>query len=161
MGRTVLAAVAVLAALACERGRAESADHAPPGAPPRALAATDRDRRWDAAVAALDARRRALAAEHHAARTPAARRAVLARARDVAFRAIVDDLAPLWIGMPWGLGRNSTATRPYQPDMVVGCSYFVTAIAQGAGLRLDDRESAHPVPAAACQTAPARAFAVP
>ena len=156
MGRNALAAVVVVAALACGRGRAETADHGAPGAPVLTLTATDRDRRWDAAVAALDARRRALAAELHAARTSAARRAVLARARDVAFRAIVDDLAPLWIGMPWGLGRNSTATRPYQRDMVVGCSYFVTAIAQGAGLRLDDRFRFAQAPALHIQRAFAR-----
>jgi hypothetical protein len=136
-----LAAVVATTAVTCSRGRAE---HDPPravgaAAPSLDLAPTERDRRWDAAVAALAARRRALATELRAARGQRARARVLARARDVAFRAIVDDLAPLWLGMPWGLGRDSTATRPHQPGMVVGCSYFVTSVLLGAGVHLDDR----------------------
>jgi hypothetical protein len=155
---TRLAALAatVTFAFACSRGETEPVAPAGPGAPPLVLTAAERDQRWDAAVADLAARRRALAAELHAARDPAARGAVLARARDVAFRAIVDDLAPLWLGMPWGLGRDSTASRPYQPGKVVGCSYFVTAIAAGAGLVLDDRYRFAQAPALAIQRALAR-----
>lgn len=150
MGQTAAVALALALALpACEVGRAD------PAAPP-AMSLAERDRRWDAAVAGLEARRGRLATELRAARTRADRAAVLARARDVAFRAIVDELAPLWLGMPWGLGKDSTATRPHQPGKVVGCSYFVTAIAQGAGLVLDDRYRFAQAPALAIQRALAR-----
>ena len=81
---------------------------------------------------------------------------MLARARAAAWRAIVDDLAPLWLGTPWGLGSDSAASRPYQPGMVVGCSYFVTAIAEGAGLKLDDRFRFAQAPALTIQRALAR-----
>ena len=158
MGRTSRSASFALAfattlGLACSSGKAGPAERPPPGAAPLALELAERDRRWDAAVAALDTRRRELAAELRAARTAAARQAVLARARDVAFRAIVDELAPLWLGMPWGLGKDSTATRPYQPGKVVGCSYFVTALAQGAGVVLDDRFRFAQAPALVIQRA--------
>jgi hypothetical protein len=43
------------------------------------------------------------------------------------------------MGTPWGLGRNSTSTRPHQDGMTVGCSYFVTSVLLNAGLRLDNR----------------------
>lgn len=62
---------------------------------------------------------------------------IQARAAILAF--IDDTVFPGWQGTPWGLGKNSTATRPHQPDMVVGCSYFVTSVLQNAGLKLSNR----------------------
>jgi hypothetical protein len=86
----------------------------------------------------LESRRSSLAARHVQARGPA-RRAVLAEARRTVLEAITRLIFPAWLGTPWGLGKNSTSTRPHQPGMVVGCSYFVTSVLQNAGLRLENR----------------------
>ncbi len=152
MGRTVSLLAATALALGCGSGRADP----PPASTGLAISDAERDRRWDTAVAALEVGRQELAGELRRARGRAARAEVLRRAGDLAFRSIVDELAPLWLGMPWGLGKNSTAPRPHQPGMVVGCSYFVTAIAQGAGLRLDNRFRFAQAPALTIQRALAR-----
>jgi hypothetical protein len=94
---------------------------------------------FDATVARIATRRAALASMYAAARTDDARRAVRADARRFLLAAIRDELFPLWLGTPWGLGSNSTATRPHQPGMTVGCSYFVTAILGNVGFHLDNR----------------------
>ena len=52
---------------------------------------------------------------------------------------IVSDIFPAWLGTPWGTGANSTASVPREPGKVVGCSYFLTAVLQNAGLRLESR----------------------
>jgi hypothetical protein len=70
---------------------------------------------------------------------PRARAAILGEARAVVVAAIVDELFPAWMGTPWGLGPQSNASRPHQPGKVVGCSYFVTAVLENAGLELESR----------------------
>lgn len=73
-------------------------------------------------------------------RAPARERAaILRQARAFVVGAITNDLFPAWMGTPWGLGRNSNASRPHQPGKVVGCSYFVTGVLQNAGLQLESR----------------------
>jgi len=52
---------------------------------------------------------------------------------------MVDQLLPPWLGMAWGMGRDSTATRPHQAGKRISCSYFVGAVLQGAGFQLRDR----------------------
>ena len=82
-----------------------------------------------------------------------ARRGLRARARRFVVRSITDTLFLAWLGTPWGLGRNSTATRPHQPGMVVGCSYFVTSVLQNAGVQLEDRYRLARAPALEIQRA--------
>ena len=131
------ALVALALTLAC---RSEPARSQP--APPPAAAAIDVDARgaaWDRAVAALADTRAALAAAWRTADTPAARAAIRDPASAALVAAIADQLAPAWFGMPWGMGRDSTATRPFAPDQTISCSYFVGAVLGGAGFRLHDR----------------------
>jgi hypothetical protein len=144
MPRAALLAVTLLAA--CGPARPRDADDQGAGrttaAEPtarRADGALARDAAFDAAVSRIAARRAALSRRYAAATTEPARAAIRAEARGYLLATIRDDLFPLWLGTPWGLGRNSTATRPHQPGMTVGCSYFVTAILGNAGFRLDDR----------------------
>jgi len=93
---------------------------------------------FDHTVARIEARRRSLSARYQAA--PARTRpAILREARGFVVAAIIDDLFPAWMGTPWGLGAQSDASRPHQPGKVVGCSYFVTAVLQNAGLELESR----------------------
>jgi hypothetical protein len=93
---------------------------------------------FDASVARIEAERRRLSARYEKA--PARTRpAILREARAFVVAAIIDDLFPAWMGTPWGLGAQSDASRPHQPGKVVGCSYFVTAILQNAGLELESR----------------------
>jgi hypothetical protein len=134
------ALIAALAAAACTDDAAAPARRVAPPAVAAASAAADDDpgKRWDRATAALEARRAALADRYAHARGDAARAAVLADA-SAAFLDAVDELVAPWLGTPWGLGTNSTARRPHEPGMTVGCSYFVTSILQGAGVALDNR----------------------
>jgi hypothetical protein len=93
--------------------------------------------RWDRATSALAARRAELATRYARARGDD-RAAVLAEA-SAAFLDEIDRLVAPWMGTPWGLGSNSTATRPHEAGMTVGCSYFVTSVLEGAGIDLDNR----------------------
>lgn len=119
-----------------------SAEARPPPAPeaaaPVATAGAARPD-WDRAVARIAARRHALATAWREADGADARAAVRDVASRVLVHAIADQLAPPWLGMPWGLGRDSTATRPFEPDHTIACSYFVGAILAGADFRLHDR----------------------
>lgn len=115
-----------------------------------------RDARFDTAVARIAARRAELASDYAAARTEAARAEVRAEARAYLIETITGELFPLWEGTPWGLGRNSTATRPHEPGMTVGCSYFVTSILGNAGFTLDDRYRFAQAPALDIQKSLAR-----
>lgn len=120
--------------MGCDSARSE------PPAPSRATvdvaAATEA---WDEAVDAIASERARLAAAWRAATTPAERAAVRDRASRYLSAAIIDELLPPWLGMPWGLGKNSTATRPHQAGKTIACSYFVGAVLQGAGFELRDR----------------------
>jgi hypothetical protein len=109
------------------------------GAAPAAIDVDARGAAWDRAVASLADTRAALAAAWRAADTPAARAAIRDRASAALVTAIADELAPAWFGMRWGMGRDSTATRPFAPDQTISCSYFVGAVLGGAGFRLHDR----------------------
>ncbi len=104
-----------------------------------APAAAEEPEDYAAIEARVAAGRVALKKRLAAADDDAARAKVLADARGFFIDAVVDDIMPPWMGTPWGLGSNSTATRPHQQDMTVGCSYFVTSVLQSAGVKLDDR----------------------
>lgn len=95
--------------------------------------------RWDEAVDAIAAERTRLAAAWRAATTPAERSEVRDRASAFLASAMIDRLLPPWHGMAWGMGKNSTATRPHQEGKSISCSYFVGAVLQGAGFQLRDR----------------------
>lgn len=144
------ACIVLVAVAACHR--APGPEPAPDDDPAPVL----RDAAFDATVAAIAARRAELAARYAGARTPASQAAIRAEARAFLLAAIRDELFPRWLGTPWGLGRNSTATRPHQPGMTVGCSYFVTAILGNAGFRLDDRYRFAQAPALDIQRSLAR-----
>jgi hypothetical protein len=79
--------------------------------------------------------------------------ALRAQARVLVVTALTDRILPAWLGTPWGLGPKSTAIRPHQPGMVVGCSYFVTGVLQNAGLRLESRARFAQAPSAFMQQA--------
>jgi hypothetical protein len=134
----------------------DSPPSARPPSEPAALPAATRDATFDAAVASIAARRTTLARAYAAAPDDRARAAVRADARAFLIEAITSDLFPLWLGMPWGLGSNSTATRPHEPGMKVGCSYFVTAILGNAGFRLSNRYTFARAPALDIQRSLAR-----
>jgi hypothetical protein len=136
----LIAALAAAAAACTDDAAAPARRVAPPAVAPAAAvaAAEDPGDRWDRATAALEARRTELADRYARARAADARAVVLADA-SAAFLDAVDDLVAPWMGTPWGLGTNSTARRPHEPGMTVGCSYFVTSILQGAGVALDNR----------------------
>lgn len=123
-------------ALALALGCADAARGQPP---PAAIDVAARGATWDAEVAALAEVRAALATAWADARTDDQRAAVRARARAALLQAIRDRLAPAWFGMRWGMGRDSTATRPFAPGHTISCSYFVGAVLAGAGFRLRDR----------------------
>ena len=93
---------------------------------------------FDEVVDRIERHRQELAARYR--RAPArARPALLGQARAFVVAAIVDEVFPAWMGTPWGLGRQSDASRPHQPGKVVGCSYFVTAVLENAGVELESR----------------------
>lgn len=130
MGARV-ALVLCFTCLAC--GAARSDPRADAAAPPAAVAT------WDDTVAEIARERTRLAAAWRAADSATER----ARVRDRASRYLVDAittrLVPPWLGMPWGMGRDSTATRPHEDGKRISCSYFVGAILQGADFRLANR----------------------
>jgi len=129
--------VGLLVVAACHRA-GPSDDPPVAGAAGGAAEVVARDAAFDGVVARIEARRVELA-HAYAAVDRSGRGAIRDEARAFLRGAIRDELFPAWLGMPWGLGRNSTATRPHQPGMTVGCSYFVTAILGNAGVLLDNR----------------------
>ena len=94
---------------------------------------------YEATLAGIEAGRRRLAGRYAAAVAEDERAAIRAEARAYVRAAIVDEIVPAWLGMPWGLGSNSTANRPHAPGMTVACGYFVAAVLEAAGLRLSSR----------------------
>lgn len=113
--------------------------------------------RFDVGIEALEAQRQSLADAYRTAGS-AQRRAIRDEARAAVVGAIRGRIFPAWMGMPWGLGKNSTARRPFEPGKVVGCSYFVTSVLQNAGLALSNRYHFAQAPALEIQRslAPAR-----
>lgn len=139
MGRLAIGTgLRVIVALACACGSARSEQAAvaagPADADVGAVTAA-----WDQAVDDVAGERARLGAAWRAATTPAERAAVRDRASRYLAGAMIGRLMPPWLGMPWGLGRDSTATRPHQPGKTIACSYFVGAVLQGAGFQLRDR----------------------
>ncbi len=128
-----LVAALVTAASGCGNARSDAGGGA--GAPDVAAAAAA----WDQAVDDVAAQHVTLSAAWRAATTPAERAAVRDRASRYLTDVITDELLPPWLGMAWGLGKNSTATRPHQAGKTIACSYFVGAVLQGAGFDLRDR----------------------
>lgn len=122
--------VALLVAAACERGPEAIVAGTSGGAAEVAA----RERSFDDVLARIQRRRAELA--RASATDPAQARA---DARAFLLATIRDELFPPWMGTPWGLGRDSTATRPHEPGKTVGCSYFVTAILGNAGVKLSNR----------------------
>lgn len=114
-------------------------DPAPAQAGPRAS--------YEATLRAIEAERRRLVGRYERADKEALRAAIRAEARSFVTTAIVDQLFPAWLGMPWGLGRNSTANRAHAPGMTVACGYFVSAVLENAGLRVQTRFSYAQAPA--------------
>lgn len=140
MRRLAIVALAGLAACSAEAGPpAPAPGLTRAGSAAEVTVTTTADAGWDRAVAGLAQRRTALAKAWREAPDPAARALVRELASRVLVTALRDELAPPWLGMPWGMGRDSTATRPYQPDHTISCSYFVGALLQGAGWKLHDR----------------------
>ncbi len=123
---------------------------------------------YEAALARVEARREALGRRLRAADSGAERAEVRNEARAYALQAMREVIFPAWMGTPWGLGPNSTPTRPHQPDTVIACGYFISSALENLGLRLDTRFRFAQAPALHAQRslAPARAdlhryFSVP
>jgi hypothetical protein len=116
-----------------ESGSAPDLPAEPQPTPERAL------ERHDAAVARVAREREALAARYTQATTATEQAKIRAEARRLLEDAIIEDVFPAWLGMPWGMGSDSTATRPHEPNMKVGCSYFVTSVLLSVGVDLENR----------------------
>ena len=90
------------------------------------------------ALAATPARasddREALAEALVAAADEPGRAAVRERARALILERLDAEIFPAWMGTPWGMGPGSTARRPHQPGRTIGCSAFVVAALEDAGL---------------------------
>lgn len=95
----------------------------------------------------IETRRVELAQRYQNAKGVDQRRNIREEARMYVVSTIMDEIFPAWMGTPWGLGKNSTSTRPHQPDMTVGCSYFVTSVLLNVGLKLDNRYTFAQAPA--------------
>jgi hypothetical protein len=93
---------------------------------------------YEESLRALESQRLALGRRFEEARGKE-RAAIRRAARELVLAALGETVLPAWMGTPWGLGPRSTALRPHQAGMVVGCSYFVTGVLQNAGLRLESR----------------------
>jgi cell wall-associated NlpC family hydrolase len=113
--------------------------------PPPSHEATPQD--WDAAVESVARRRAALQRRWRQAKDATARAQIRDEASRMLVAAIVDELAPHWLGMPWGMGPSSTATRPFAPEQTIACSYFVGALLGAAGFALHDRFALGQAPA--------------
>jgi hypothetical protein len=105
----------------------------------RASASTFDAEAYETVLRDLESKRLVLRDRYRQASSVAERRALRQRARELVLTALTDDIFPVWLGTPWGLGPSSTAIRPHQAGKVVGCSYFVTAALLNAGLRLSSR----------------------
>ena len=84
-------------------------------------------------LARLGTERTTLAAEWRKARDAKARAAVVARAREAAFRAIVNDLFPPWFGTTWDF--NGTSQTP--GEGTIACGYFVSTVLRDAGFKVE------------------------
>jgi hypothetical protein len=103
--------------------------------------------RHDAAVARIASEREALASRYTRATTASEQAEIRAQARRLLEHTIIEEVFPAWLGMPWGMGSDSTATRPHEPNMKVGCSYFVTSVLLSVGVELENRYTFAQAPA--------------
>ncbi len=108
---------------------------------------------FEATLAAVAAERARLGSRYAAARDEATRAAIRAEARTYFRTTVTRKVFPAWLGMPWGLGKNSTADRPHAPGMTVACGYFVAAVLENAGLALSSRYKYAQAPALQVQKA--------
>ncbi|HVI00732.1 MAG TPA: hypothetical protein VM869_18570 [Enhygromyxa sp.] len=109
-----------------------------PSAEPNLEVAERALERHDAALARIASERETLAARYKQAST-AEQAKIRAQARELLEDTIIEEVFPAWLGMPWGMGSDSTATRPHEPGMKVGCSYFVTSVLLAVGVELENR----------------------
>lgn len=84
--------------------------------------------------------RETLAAALIAAADEPERQTVRERARQHLLERFDREIVPAWLGTPWGQGPAATARRPHQPGRSVGCSAFVIAALEDAGLIFAHRE---------------------
>lgn len=61
--------------------------------------------------------------------------------------AVIDEILPRWLGVPWREGKGSAARRPDQPDAAVNCGSFVVAVLESAGFRVAHRNQLAQAPA--------------
>ncbi len=129
-------AVALATGMACSQDLATA-----PVAPVARITKTEKAEQpdYEQLVASIEARRLRFQRAYQRARTANQRRAIRRKARRFVVDTIIRDIFPPWMGTPWGMDRNSTATRPHQRGMTVACSYFITSVLQSAGLRLSNR----------------------
>lgn len=116
-------------------------------------------RDFEATLATIAGERARLGSRYAAARDEATRAAIRAEARTYFRTTVVREVFPAWLGMSWGLGKNSTADRPHAPGMTVACGYFVAAVLENAGLQLSSRYKYAQAPALQVQKALAPAAA--
>lgn len=64
---------------------------------------------------------------------------VSAAAATTLTRALVDEILPRWIGVPWARGKASLARSPEEPAAGVNCASFLIAAMEGAGFRFAHR----------------------
>jgi hypothetical protein len=106
---------------------------------------------YESALARIEARRVALGQRLAAADDGAARAEVRAAARAVVLAAMRDVVFPAWLGVPWGLGPNSTPLRPHAAGTEIACGYFVSSALENVGLRLGTRFTYAQAPALQAQ----------
>ncbi|WAS92435.1 hypothetical protein [Nannocystis punicea] len=104
-------------------------------------------------LAAIAGERARLGRRYAATTDPAKRAEIRAEARKYFRDTVVREVFPAWLGMPWGLGKNSTANRPHAPGQTVACGYFVAAVLENAGLELSSRYKYAQAPALTVQKA--------
>jgi hypothetical protein len=100
---------------------------------------------FERTTAAIEARRVELAARlEHAG--PAERASIRDEARKYVVDAIVEQIFPAWLGMPWTMavirdGLKPDARVPFEPGKGISCSFFVVSVLENAGLRLAGRRT--------------------
>ncbi len=75
-----------------------------------------------------------------ASRDPAEKRRIRDEVKQFVVRAIVHDIIPGWLGMPWTMaiindGLKPDAAFPFETGKGISCSWFVVSVLRNAGLR--------------------------
>jgi hypothetical protein len=94
-------------------------------------------------VARIEKRRQELCSRYRRG-GPEVRAAVRDEARRYVVDAMVEQIFPRWLGMPWTMavirdGLKPDARVPWEKGRGVSCSFFVTSTLENAGLRLAGR----------------------